>query len=473
MHRSQFTMELEKVHVVLFPYLSKGHMIPMLQLARLLLSHSYAGDISVTVFTTPLNRPFVAESLSGTKATIVDVPFPENVPEIPPGIECTDKLPALSSLFVPFTRATKSMQSDFERELMSLPRVSFMVSDGFLWWTQESARKLGFPWIVFLGMNCASTSILDSVFRNQLLSKVKSDTEPVSVPEFPWIKVRKCDFVKDMFAPKPTTDPGFKFIIDQVTSMNQSQGIIFNTFDDLEPVFLDFYKRKRELKPWALGPLCSVNNFLEGEVEEKVKPSWMKWLDKKRDKGCNVLYVAFGTQAEISREQLEEIALGLEESQVNFLWVFKGNELGEMFEERVGERGLTVRDEWVDQRKILEHESVRGFMSHCGWNSLMESICSKVPILAFPLAAEQPLNAILVVEELRVAERVVTASEGVVRREEIAQKVKDLMEGEKGKELRKNVEAYGKVAKKALEEGIGSSWKNLDNLINEFCNNGT
>ncbi|CDY20631.1 BnaC08g14270D [Brassica napus] len=449
-------MELEKkVHVVLFPYMSKGHMIPMLQLARLLLSHSFTKDISVTVFTTPLNRPFVADSLSDTKATIITLPFPKNVPEIPPGVECTDKLPAISSLYVPFTRATKSMQPDFERELTSLPRVSFMVSDAYFQQTLESARKLGFPRLVFLGMNCMSPSILDSVFKNKLLSEVKSETEAVAVPEFPWIKVRKCDFL----------------ILDQCASMSQSQGIIFNTFDDLEPVFIDFYKRTRELKPWALGPLCLGKNSLEDEGEEKVKSVWMKWLDEKRDKGCYVLYVAFGSQAEISREQVEEIASGLEESKVNFLWVVKGNEIGKGFEERVGERGMVVKDEWVDQRKILEHESVRGFLSHCGWNSLMESICAEVPILAFPVAAEQPLNAMLVVEELRVAERVVAASDGAVRRGEVAEKVKELMEGEKGKELRRNVEVYGKKAKKALEEGVGSSWKNLKNLINEFCNN--
>ncbi|CAF2259887.1 BnaA08g25780D [Brassica napus] len=465
-------MESEKkVHVVLFPYMSKGHMIPMLQLARLLLSHSFNKDISVTVFTTPLNRPFVADSLSGTKATIITLPFPKNVPEIPPGVECTDKLPSISSLYVPFTRATKSMQPDFERELTSLPRVSFMVSDGFLWWTLESALKLGFPRLVFLGMNCMSPSILDSVFKNQLLSNVKSETEAVAVPEFPWIKVRKCDFVEDMFDTKPTTDPGFELILDQCASMSQSQGIIFNTFDDLEPVFIDFYKRTRELKPWALGPLCLGKHSLEDEGAEKVKSVWMKWLDEKRDKGCYVLYVAFGSQSEISREQVEEIALGLEESKVNFLWVVKGSEIGKGFEERVGERGMVVKDEWVDQRKILEHESVRGFLSHCGWNSLMESICAEVPILAFPVAAEQPLNAMLVVEELRVAERVAAASDGVVRRGEVAEKVKELMEGEKGKELRRNVEVYGKKAKKALEEGVGSSWKNLKNLINEFCNN--
>lgn len=93
-----------------------------------------------------------------------------------------------------------------------------------------------------------------------------------------------------------------------------------------------------------------VSFSLEDEGEEKVKSVWMKWLDEKRDKGCYVLYVAFGSQAEISREQVEEIASGLEESKVNFLWVVKGNEIGKGFEERVGERGMVVKDEWVDQR---------------------------------------------------------------------------------------------------------------------------
>lgn len=228
---------------------------------------------------------------------------------------------------------------------------------------------------------------------------------------------------------------------------------------------------KKNAENMIINAYLVVSFSLEDEGEEKVKSVWMKWLDEKRDKGCYVLYVAFGSQAEISREQVEEIASGLEESKVNFLWVVKGNEIGKGFEERVGERGMVVKDEWVDQRKILEHESVRGFLSHCGWNSLMESICAEVPILAFPVAAELPLNAMLVVEELRVAERVVAASDGAVRRGEVAEKVKELMEGEKGKELRRNVEVYGKKAKKALEEGVGSSWKNLKNLINEFCNN--
>ncbi|MQK22673.1 hypothetical protein EI013_30365, partial [Escherichia coli] len=93
--------------------------------------------------------------------------------------------------------------------------------------------------------------------------------------------------------------------------------------------------------------------------------------------------------AEMSHEQLEEIATGLEESMVNFLWVIRKDEWGlpDGFEEKVKSRGIVVR-EWVDQREILMHESVEGFLSHCGWNSVLESICAGVPILAWPMMAE-------------------------------------------------------------------------------------
>ncbi|XP_010528759.1 PREDICTED: UDP-glycosyltransferase 90A2 [Tarenaya hassleriana] len=460
-------------HVVLFPYMSKGHIMPMLQLAHLLLRHRRAaGDnISVTVFTTTGNRPFVSGYLSDTTAKIIDIPFPQNIPEIPPGVESTDKLPSMS-LYVPFTRATVVMQPEFERALGSLPRVSFMVSDGFLWWTLHSARKLGFPRLVFYGMSCHSSCIVESVFKNRILSRVESETEQVSVPEFPWIKVAKCDFDHVITDPN-LKGPEFELIIDHVTSTNQSDGIIFNTFDDLEPTFLDFYKRTSGLNPWTLGPLCLAERpRTTTRQDEERKSYWIQWLDQKLDKGCHVLYVAFGTQAEISRAQLLEIAAGLEESKVNFLWVVRekqgeGDVGGEGFEERVMERGLVVR-EWVDQREILGHESVKGFLSHCGWNSTLDSVCAKVPILAMPMMAEQPLNAKLAVEELKVAERV-KAIEGFVGRKEISEKVKELMEGEIGKELKKIIEECGEMAKNAMEEEIGSSWKNLNLLITELC----
>ena len=183
--------------------------------------------------------------------------------------------------------------------------------------------------------------------------------------------------------------------------------------------------------------------------------------------------MAFGSQAEVSPEQIKEIAMALEESNVNFLWVIrkKESELPDIgFENRVKNRGLVVRD-WVDQREILMHESVQGFLSHSGWNSVLESICAGVPILAWPMMAEQPLNAKMVVEEIKVGLRVETCDgsvKGFVKWEGLKKMVIALMEGDEGKDVRKKTKAVAGTAKKAVHEG-GSSWFSLDSLINEIC----
>lgn len=180
-----------------------------------------------------------------------------------------------------------------------------------------------------------------------------------------------------------------------------------------------------------------------------------------------VLYVAFGTQAEIPPAQLVEIGIGLERSGVDFLWVVRGKEveLGDGFEER----GMVVR-EWVEQREILEHEIVKGFLSHCGWNSVLESICAEVPILAWPMIAEQQLNAKMVVEELGIGLRVEEDGRvgGVVGRERVREMVRELMVGERGKEVGKKVKELGEKAKRCVEEG-GSSWCSLGLMLDEVC----
>ncbi|KAH1128743.1 hypothetical protein J1N35_000121 [Gossypium stocksii] len=160
-------------HVVLFPFMSKGHIIPILNLARLLLRRGMA----VTMFTTTGNRPFIAESLADTFVCIIDIPFPQNAPEIPPGVESTDLLPSMS-LFFSFCKATKQMQPMVEEKLQGLVQVqpvSFMVSDGFLWWTLESATKFGLPRLVFSGMNQFVSSVSRAVFEDRLLDGAESD----------------------------------------------------------------------------------------------------------------------------------------------------------------------------------------------------------------------------------------------------------------------------------------------------------
>ncbi|XP_059451864.1 UDP-glycosyltransferase 90A1-like [Corylus avellana] len=456
--------ETQAHHVVLFPFMSKGHTVPILHLAHLLLRRGQA----VTVFTTVANRPFIDHSLAHTSASVVDLPFPQNVADdIPAGIESTDKLPSIS-LFYSFANGTKPMQPAFERALQTLPRVNFIVSDWFLWWTLESASKFNIPLFAFHGMSYHSRAISRAVIENRLLFGPESDDELITVDPFPWVKVTRNDFEQHFREPDPK-GLHFEFVMNVVMAEMNSYGVIFNSFHELEPLFVDYWNRECSSKAWSVGPLC-----LAGPPKESnSKPSWVQWLDKKREQGSSVLYVAFGSQADISPAQLKEIAIGLEESKVNFLWVTRKSDQSEVlegFEERGKDRGIVVR-EWVDQREILMHECVQGFLSHCGWNSVLESICAGVPILAWPMLAEQHLNARMVAEEIKVGLRVETVDgsvRGFVKREGLQKMVSELMEGEMGKEVRKKGKEIAVMAKKAVEDG-GSSCRSMDLLIDETC----
>ncbi|XP_047324096.1 UDP-glycosyltransferase 90A1-like [Impatiens glandulifera] len=447
-------------HVLLFPFMSKGHTIPILHLSRLLIRRGAA----VTVITTPANQPFVADFLSGTpQASIVVLPFPKNIVGIPPGVESTDKLPSMS-LFFSFAAAAKQMQTHFESYLSSIPvgTISFLISDGFLPWTLESSSKFKIPRFFYYGMSNYAVTVSREVFINMNQIDVKSEDELFSVPNFTSVKLTLNDLEKNA--------RGSEFIQESISAASRSYGVVVNSFYELEPVYFNHWNQHAVPKAWCLGPF-----FLEHPLKENgPKSPWMDWLDMKLENGESVLYVAFGSQAEISREQFEEIRIGLEKSEVNFLWVVRGFEdkNGDGFENRVKNRGMVVR-EWVEQRDILEHKSVTGFLSHCGWNSVIESICAKVPILAWPMMAEQHLNARFITDEIGVGIRVETCDgsvRGFVKWKGLEKMVRELMEGEKGKVIRKKVEEVGVAAMKAVADG-GSSWRALNELINEIHGN--
>ncbi|EOA32365.1 hypothetical protein CARUB_v10015632mg [Capsella rubella] len=305
-------------HVVLFPYMSKGHTIPLLQFGRLLLRHHRReptiSSITVTVFTTPKNQPFVSEFLSDTpEIKVISLPFPENISGIPPGVESTEKLPFMS-LYAPFTRATKLLQPFFEETLKKLPQVSFMVSDGFLWWTSESAAKFKIPRLVFFGMNSYASAVSISVYKHKhkLITEPATEfnTEPFTVPDFPWIQVKKSDFDHGALD-QDKQDQMHELFNDQIMAATTSHGFLVNSFYELESAFVD-YNNSHGKNVWCVGPLC----LTDPPKPKSPKPAWIHWLDRKREEGRPVLYVAFGTQAELSDKQIMELALALEDSKV-------------------------------------------------------------------------------------------------------------------------------------------------------------
>jgi hypothetical protein len=125
----------------------------------------------------------------------------------------------------------------------------------------------------------------------------------------------------------------------------------------------------------------------------------------------------------------------------------------------------------VDQRQILRHPCVRGFLSHCGWNSVLESVAAGVPLVAWSCEFEQPINAKFVVDELRIGVRVHAsdgAIGGLVKSEEITRAVKELMFGEAGMAMALRATEIAAQAQLAVSDG-GSSWKEVEEMICELC----
>lgn len=206
------------------------------------------------------------------------------------------------------------------------------------------------------------------------------------------------------------------------------------------------------------------------------------WLNRQPSR--SVVFLCFGSGGTLSTEQIRELALGLEMSKQRFLWVVRGRSdtgsngsffnpnqssddlsglLPEGFVERTKEMGMLVSS-WIPQPEVLRHRATGGFVSHCGWNSTLESLMNGVPMVAWPLYAEQRMNAVLLVSGAKVALKVKAGEDGVVRKEEVAKVVKNLMEAEEGKEARQNMQEMKKEAFRAVEKG-GSSYMALEEVV--------
>lgn len=459
----------------MFPFLAKGHTIPMIHLAHYLHRHGLA---AVTFFTTPGNAAaFVREGLSGADAAVVELTFPADVPGIPPGVESAEGLTSLAS-FAVFADATSLLRSQLEASLADMqPPPSLLVTDPFLYWTKASAERLGVPKVSFFGISAFAQVMREVRVRHDPCATLKhddvdADGNPATftVPEFPHIKLTFEDFMAP-FGDPASIAPMRELDGKLGKAIEESQGLIINTFHGLESPYVDFWNQHVGPRAWPVGPLCLAQPA-SAPSEARVRPSWMEWLDNKAADGRAVLYVALGTLAAIPEPQLKAVADGLERAEVDFIWAVRpmNIDLGVGFEERTKGRGLVVR-EWVDQLEILKHQSVRGFLSHCGWNSVLESVAAGVPLAVWPMHADQPFNAKFVVDELKIAVRVQTSDRtirGLVTSEEVSKVVRVLMLGEEGVEAAKNVAELSACAKEAMEEG-GPSWKALKDMISELC----
>ncbi|KAK7337137.1 hypothetical protein VNO77_17697 [Canavalia gladiata] len=474
-----------QLHFVLFPLMAQGHMIPMMDIAKILLRH----NITVTVVTTPNNASRITSIIqrytqSGYQIRLVQLQFPCQEVGLPDGCENLDMLPSLGKASS-FFHATNFLRQPAEKLFEELtPQPNCIISDMNLPYTIHVARKFNIPRISFVGVSCFYLLNLYYLYTYNVMESVSTELEYFVLPGIP-------DKIEVTMAQTgiPMAKSWKQFNNEIFRAEKDTYGIIMNSFEELEPAYARDYKKIRNGKLWCIGPL-SLNNKDHSDKAHRgnkasIDESHLKcWLDCQ--KSTSVIYACLGSLCNLTAPQLIELGLALEASQRPFIWVIRGGSQLEAlekwikedgFEERTKDRSLVIRG-WAPQLLILSHSAIGGFISHCGWNSTIEAICAGVPLVTWPLFGDQFLNESLVVQIFKVGvkvgvERPVQWGEeeevGVlVKKEDVERAIVKLMDKtNESEERRKRMKELAEMATKAVEKG-GSSHSNVTLLIQDI-----
>ncbi|KAK2631857.1 hypothetical protein EUGRSUZ_L02357 [Eucalyptus grandis] len=225
------------------------------------------------------------------------------------------------------------------------------------------------------------------------------------------------------------------------------------------------YTKYRRLVEDGFTPLKDEALRSVGGNLWREEPGCLPWLDSKEP--GSVVYVNFGSITVMTTGQLTEFAWGLANSQKPFLWIIRPDlvasesaVLPPEFVEEIAGRGMLVS--WCQQEEVLKHRAIGGFLTHSGWNSTLESLCGGVPVICWPFFAEQQTNCRYSCTEWGIGMEI----DNDVKRDEVEGLVRELMEGEKGKEMRKKAMEWKAKAEEAIMLG-GTSYNNVDKLISE------
>ncbi|KAH7657247.1 UDP-glucosyl transferase 73C protein [Dioscorea alata] len=474
-------------HVVLVPLMAQGHIIPMLDMARLLAERG----VRVTFITTPVNgsriKPIIGRvHESNLPINFIELPFPCAEAGLPLGCENCDLLPS-KDLVVNFFDAVRLFDHSIEQHLKDLvPRPTCMINDMTNPWAANVARSLNIRRLVFHGPSCIYIYCCYVFQLHKIYETVTDDFEEIAVPGL----TDNDDVVSQSFkvcklhAPGWFNAPGLEKFCDEILHAEETaDGVVINTFDDVEPMFVEAYKKVVGKDVWTVGPLCLYDKddfcarIVRGNKAAVDPEKLFGWLDSMEE--SSVLYVSFGSLTRMKVGQILEIGSGLEASGVPFIWVIKDvekcsevEEWLEGFEKRMSLRSFVIKG-WAPQAAILSHKAVGGFVSHCGWNSTLEAVSNGVPMITWPQFVDQFLNERLVVELLRIGIAIgvkkpvfyYAEDEIPVKKDDVERAVRSLMgDGVEAEERRIRARETKKKAIKAMEEG-GSSYENITRLV--------
>ncbi|KAI5558430.1 hypothetical protein BDE02_17G041500 [Populus trichocarpa] len=465
-----------KPHAVCIPFPAQGHINPMLKLAKLL----HFKGFHITFVNTEYNHRRLLKSRGSSSLDgLPEFQF-KTIPDgLPPSdiADATQDIPSLcdctsTTCLAPFRDLIAKLNSS-----SIVPQVTCIISDACMSFTLDAAEEFGIPEALFW-----TPSACGVLGYAQYLSLIEKGLTPLKdatdltngylETSIDWIPGMKNIRLRDLPSFVRTTDINdfmLHFLIREIDRTSRASAVIINTFDSFEQDVLD------ALSPmfppiYTLGPLqLLVDQIPNGNLKNigsnlwKDHPECIEWLDSK---GPNsVVYVNFGSITVITAQQMIEFAWGLANSNKPFLWIIRPDLIvGEAamlppeFLSVTKDRSLLVS--WCPQEQVLKHPSIGGFLSHMGWNSTLESICGGVPMVCWPFFGEQQTNCWFACTKWGIGMEI----ENNVKRDEVEKLVRELMEGEKGKDMKRKAMEWKTKAEEAAWTG-DASHRNLDRLV--------
>ncbi|KMT10142.1 hypothetical protein BVRB_5g119040 [Beta vulgaris subsp. vulgaris] len=453
--------QAHKAHVLVVPYPSQGHINPMLQFSKRLASKGIKPTLAPTICFSKLMHTSISPTHYGPKIQVR--PISDGYDN--GGFLSAESISAYLDSFR--TNGPKTLAQLINKLSEEGDPVKAMIYDGQLPWALDVARQFGLVAVLFFTETCSVNSIYYQVQRGLIkLPLMGPGPIKVSVPGAvelqPW---EAPSLVQNYDA----LSVWFDEILKQFSDIERVDWVLFNIFYDMEKEVVDWMTKMWKVR--TIGPTIPsyyLDKRLKNDKDynfHRFKPNapiCKNWLDTKPRH--SVIYMSFGSLAKLSEQQFEELAYALKNTNQNFLWVVRELEqpkLPKGFIDQTSRQGLIVS--WASQLEILSHDAIGCFVTHCGFNSVLEALCIGVPVVGVPHWGDQGTNAKFVEDVWRIGIRANVDEKGIVRRDKLEECIKEVMEGEKRKELMMNVAKWKKLAKQAMDEG-GSS----DENINEF-----
>nr|XP_016493636.1 PREDICTED: anthocyanidin 3-O-glucosyltransferase 2-like [Nicotiana tabacum] len=476
---------MESTELVFIPGPGMGHLVAAVEIGKLLTSR--ANYLSITFFIIDLPIETATHTYTKTLAVIDDSTTSRlrflhlSSPQSQSNNRNKPQEAVLVELFDNSKQIVREaiVENFMTNKSKSGTRLTGVIVDMFSDKMIEVATELGLPSYVFftssaafLGLMFYAQALKDDHDRDISDFKDSDTLLPVST----YLNPLPAKVLPSAMLDK---DGRLRLPLSTARMIRQAKGIIVNTFLELEPHPINSLGNEDGVPSlYPVGPIINLNQEPDDSINN--------WLDEQPD--SSVLFLCFGSYGSFDEEQLKEIAIALEHCGCRFLWSLRQPQakgkigapddlarqeqvLPEGFFKRTSRRGKLIG--WAPQVAVLSHRSIGGFITHCGWNSVLESLWFGVPMATWPMYAEQQVNAFELVVDLEMAANIKmeyrSESPVLVTAEEIERAIRRLMldSAEEKNGMRKKIEEMKEKSRRAMLEG-GSSYYFLENLIKDI-----